>query len=71
MLPACLSTMLFTGAAEPADVPANAKPAATSVAITILRMRFSSMPLLWQALPQLNPIGWPHQIILTAISLAG
>lgn len=42
MVSACLTTVLFTGKAEPADVPTNATPAATKVAITILRMRFSS-----------------------------
>jgi hypothetical protein len=39
----CLTTvLLFTGKAEPADVPTNATPAATKVAIKTLRMRFSS-----------------------------
>jgi hypothetical protein len=42
MVSACLTTVLFTGKAEPADVPTNATPAATKVAIKTLRMRFSS-----------------------------
>jgi hypothetical protein len=37
---ACLSAVLLAGAAEPTDTPTNPIPAAITVAMTILRIRF-------------------------------
>ena len=61
MVSPCLITVLFTGKAEPADVPTNATPAATKVAIKTLRMRFSP------PLPNLPPVAGGSTIGLSAI----